>query len=271
MIRKSMFAAALLAVLPLTSFAQSTEESSAARTPVGLQAAIQAGFQVEKSFMAVSGLTGWVLQGPDGQYGVYYTTPDGMNLIAGALVTPTGENLTQKYSEQHIPKPDLTALYEKFENSYWVAAGAKEPKSVIYVVLDPNCIYCHYLYIALQAYEKIGLQVRWIPVGFLSEDSLNKAAEILVHGEEALDAQQAAFGTPEMSKGIPVTPELQEKLDANLALMREAQIGGTPGILFRDAEGVVQRRDGMPKLADLAVITGLPEQPQTDPRLDRFK
>lgn len=273
LMHRSIFVATVLATgLVFTASAQSFFGSDdVERTPAGLQAAIQAGFRVEKSFTAISGLKGWVLQGADGQYNVYYTTPDGQALIAGALVSSTGENLTQRYAELHIPKPDLSALYERFENSDWIATGAENPTSVIYAIMDPNCIYCHYLHVAIKAYEAAGLQVRWIPVGFLRDDSLNKAAQILVEGAEALEAQQAAYGTPDMPAGIPVTSELKTRLDANLALMREAAINGTPGILYRDANGEVMKLDGMPMLSDLPKITGLPEQPNPDPRLDRFR
>lgn len=264
---KNVLLAAVLAVAPLA--AQAAFDGAA---PAALNAPLQAGFTIEKRFMAPSGLTGWVLQDPSGQYNVYFTTADGQLMIAGALVNSAGDNLTQRFAELHIPKPDLTALWGKFEKSAWVASGELEnPKSVIYAVMDPNCIFCHYLYLALQPYEEAGLQVRWIPVGFLHEDSPNKAAEILLNGEAALDTQQAKYGTEEMPKGIAVTPELQAKLDANQALMREAQITGTPGILYKDAAGNVIKANGMPPLAQLPGITGLPEQPQTNPALDRFK
>lgn len=267
---KSILTTALLAASLCLSLPSQAGEPI--ETPVGLQAPIQAGFKVEKSFMAAGGLTGWVLQSPDGQFNVYYTTPDGQAMIAGALVSAAGENLTQKYSEMHVPKPDLEALYDKFEKSNYIAAGTlKDPKSVIYAVFDPNCVFCHYLYLALKPYEAVGLQVRYVPVGFLREDSSAKAAQLLVEGVKALDAQQAAYNTPEMPKGISVTPELKAKLDANQALMREAQMNGTPGILYKDAKGNVLKKDGMPMLYELPSITQLPEQPQTDERLNRFK
>lgn len=269
--RKFTLTAAVLAVLSFSS-ANAAEDASKTNLPAALKAPLAAGFSVEKSFIAASGLTGWVLQSPSGEYNVFYTTADGQSMIAGALVSASGENLTQKYTEMHVPKPDLSALYAKFEKADYVATGTlKNPKSVIYVILDPNCVFCHYLYLAVQPYQAAGLQVRWIPVGFLRPDSVNKAAQILKEGGKALDAQQAAYNTPQMPKGIEVTRELQAKLDANQELMREAQMNGTPGILYKDAAGNVVKKDGMPMLSELPEITGLPEQPQTDARLDRFK
>lgn len=269
--RKFILTAAVLAVLSFSS-ANAAEDASKTNLPAALKAPLAAGFSVEKSFIAASGLTGWVLQSPSGEYNVFYTTADGQSMIAGALVSASGENLTQKYTEMYVPKPDLSALYAKFEKADYVATGTlKNPKSVIYVIIDPNCVFCHYFYLAVQPYQAAGLQVRWIPVGFLRPDSVNKAAQILKEGGKALDAQQAAYNTPQMPKGIEVTPELQAKLDANQELMREAQMSGTPGILYKDAAGNVVKKVGMPMLSELPEITGLPEQPQTDARLDRFK
>jgi len=271
--RKSLFAAAFAALtLTAPAFARDASPEHAPQPPAGLTAPLRAGFQVHKQFIAASGLTGWVLQSPDGQYHVFYTTADGQHMIAGALVSSAGVNLTERYTEQYVPKPDLSALWEKFERSNYIVAGEKKnPKSVIYAFLDVNCVFCHYLYLALKPYEAAGLQVRWIPVGFLREDSAAKAAAVLEGGEAVLEEYESKFGQPDAPKGIPVTPELKAKIDANQALMREAQVTGTPGIFYKDASGNVLRRDGMPMLSDLPTITGLPEQPQTDERLNRFR
>jgi thiol:disulfide interchange protein DsbG len=139
--------------------------------------------------------------------------------------------------------------------------------------MDPNCIFCHLLWIALKPYESAGLQVRWIPVGFLHEDSAAKAAALLTGGESAFTQLQEKFDEKAESggiAGIAITPELKSALNANLALMRDARVQGTPGIFYRDAGGHVRRQSGMPSLADLPGITGLPSQPETDPELAQF-
>ena len=46
------------------------------------------------------------------------------------------------------------------------------------------------------------------------------------------------------------------KLDANQVLMLEMGFQGTPGILFPDAQGQVQRRAGLPQGDDLQTVLG---------------
>ena len=79
--RKSILTAAVLAVLSFSS-ANAAEDASKTNLPTALKAPLAAGFSVEKSFIAASGLTGWVLQSPSGEYNVFYTTADGQSMIA---------------------------------------------------------------------------------------------------------------------------------------------------------------------------------------------
>jgi thiol:disulfide interchange protein DsbG len=268
----------LLAALPFGATAQTPGAGSGTdanvAAPPALHYVLQRGFHIVKSFAAVSSLTGWVMQAPDGQYGVFYSTSDGQNLIAGRLMAGSGEDLTQRYVAQYVPQPDFAALWTKFENAAFVVTGAQHSRSgVLYAIMDPNCTFCHLLWIALRPYEAAGLQVRWIPVGFLHEDSAAKAAALLKGGEAALTQMQEKFDERTESgglAGVEITPDLKAKLDANLALMREANVHGTPGLFYKDAAGHVQRKDGMPKLAELPAITGIPAQPESNPSLARF-
>lgn len=265
----------LLALAPLSSFAGPTSLSEVTvvgkRFPPALSGPVNAGLEIIKSFPARSDLTGWVWKDGEGQHGVFFTTRDGESLLLGPVLSENGENWTERYTDQYVPKPDLNALWAKFEKANYVVSGTlTDPASVIYAILDPNCVFCYYLSLALEPYLKSGLQVRWIPVGFLREDSASKAAAFLQGGENALKELQVKFehgGLP----GIEVTADLKVKLDANLALMREANIRGTPGVLYKDSEGHVQLREGMPKLDELSQLTRLNVTPSIDTRLERFK
>jgi thiol:disulfide interchange protein DsbG len=242
--------------------------------PQALQTAVRQGMRIISSFPAASGLTGWVLRESDGKYALVYTTADGQTLLVGELLGSAGQSLSEQYVERYVPPPDLTALWGKLEKANIVIGGKKEgSKSTIYVVMDPNCIFCHMLWIALKPYEAAGLQVRWIPVGFLHEDSSTKAAAILKGGESALEQCQQHFNMETESggiAGITITPALRAELASNLQLMREAGVDGTPGIFYKDAAGHVLSQDGMPSMSELPKITGLPRQPETDPQLARF-
>jgi thiol:disulfide interchange protein DsbG len=195
-------------------------------------------------------------------------------MISGVLYSRNGDNLTSLYTDLYVPSADLNALWTRLEHARFVVSGAQqEPKSVIYVIMDPNCIYCHFLWLALKAYEAAGLQVRWVPVGFLHADSVPKAAALLTRGAGALQGLEENFDEKTESgaiEPIEVTAEMKEALVANQQIMRDSTMSGTPGIFYKDAEGHVRRKQGMPELYELPGITGLPVQPQTDPRLDRF-
>jgi thiol:disulfide interchange protein DsbG len=277
--RNTLLAAILVAALPFAGSARTAAAgaapSSTRATPPALEFPIKQGFSVVRSFKAVSGLTGWVMQDKDGQYNVFYTTADGLTLVTGHLVTDQGEDVSEQYVAQYVPQPDLSALWGQFQKASIVVTGTTgAPKSAIYVVMDPNCIFCHLLWIALKPYEAAGLQVNWVPVGFLREDSTPKAAALLKGGEAAMQRSQQYFDIKTESggiAGIPVTPQLKTKLDYNLALMHAGNVQGTPGIFYKDSTGHVVHSDGMPPLADLPMVTGLPAQPELDPLLLKYE
>lgn len=247
---------------------------SSANYPLALDHPLRAGFTVVREFSAVSHLSGWVLRGPHGRYHIVYTTPDGHTLISGRVLTAAGVNLTARYTALYAPKLNLDALWHEFATQGTViVAGARHPKSIIYVIMDPNCIFCHMLWIALRRYEAVGLQVRWIPVGFLHKDSPAKAAALLKGGNPVLTAMQEKFNVRRESggvPGIPITPKLKAELAANMALMHAGHVMGTPGIFYRDAAGHVHFKDGMPLLSELPAITGLPAQKENAPILAQF-
>jgi thiol:disulfide interchange protein DsbG len=249
--------------------------AAAASAPPALRYPLQQGFHIVRSFKAVSGLTGWVLKDPGGEYRVLYSTADGRTLIAGALYASNGDVLSEQYSAQYLPQPDLSALWSELEKAQTISTGATaHPKSTIYVIMDPNCIYCHLLWKALKPYQAAGLQVKWLPVGFLHEDSEDKAAALLNGGASVFEQSQDAFDEKTESggvTGIKPTPDQRTELEANLQLMKDANIQGTPGVFYMDHAGKVVRKDGMPLMGELPAITGLPAQPETDPELKPFE
>ncbi|WP_234484081.1 thiol:disulfide interchange protein DsbG [Noviherbaspirillum pedocola] len=244
--------------------------------PKPLQQAVDAGVKVVKSFPAASGLTGWVVS-QGGRYTIVYSTADRKTLLAGALIGEDGASLSSQYEERYVPKPDLASLYAQLEKSFHVVEGAAKPAgNVLYVFVDPNCPYCHFTWMALQAYEKAGLQVRWIPVATLGPTSMPKAIEVM-----AASDRTAAFRRMEENHGKPWTAsaasseashqDIAAKIRANNELMEGFGIAGTPGVIWKDKQGKVQIKGGMPRLSELPAITGLPEQKIDDPALAKFR
>jgi len=249
---------------------------SAETYPKPIQQAADAGVKVESTFPAASGLTGWVLS-QNGQHSIVFTTADKKTLIAGTLIGEDGENLLSTYEKKHLPRPDLTALAQELDKSAYVAEGTmQKPGKIIHVFVDANCPFCHYTWKALQPYEKAGLQVRWILVDTLGPTSLPKAIEVLAARDKT-----AAFKAMEENHGKPWTPSAKASASAsqdvaagirkNTELMARFGLGGTPGVIWKDGQGKVNVKGGMPRLSELPGITGLPEQKNADPALEKFR
>jgi len=260
----------LAATLTLASLA--TSAAFAQDVPKVLEAPLKAGMKVVNKFPAGGKLQGWVLS-QGGQNSVVYTTTDGKFLLAGALIDESGANLTAQYAEKYIPKPEYDKLYSQLEKAPYILSGAKgsAAKSTIFMFVDLNCGYCSMAYKALAPYEAAGLQVRVVPVAFLSQDSANKAAALLESSNPEAALRAHEMGTAPLKPAASVSEAVAKKLEANGKLMRDFGFDGTPGIVFKDKNGKAMIRKGMPRLSDLPGITGLPEQTQTDPALARFK
>lgn len=260
------------AVLLLCSVSACT---SAEEYPPAITDAVDAGMQVVKSFPAPSGLTGWVMS-QEGDYSIVYTTADKKTLLVGTLIGMAGANLSARHKEEFLPKPDLSGAYAELDRASYVIEGpATNPKNSIYVFVDANCPFCHMLWRALQPYEKAGLQVRWLLVDTLGPTSMPKAVEVL-----AAPDKTAAFRKMEQNHGKPWNqpafsteshPEIAKDIRRNNDLLGRFSLGGTPGIVWKDAHGNVNVKAGMPRLSELPGITRLPEQKITDPTLAQFR
>ena len=256
--------------------ATATTLAQAEETPKQIQGIIQSGAKIIKTFPAVSQLKGWVIEKNE-RYTIIFSTPDNQTLFAGDLIDNEGNNLTEKYADLYVPKPDLNPLYSALEKSFFIAEGTqKAPKSVIYAFFDPNCPFCHFAWQALQPYEAAGLQVRWIPVAYLMETSTDKAAAILQAKNQlaAFRENELKYNMKNHEGGIkPAKPSANslKQLQANSELMHQFGITGTPAIVWKDTQGKIQIKGGMPRLGELPGITGLPEQKIDNPDLARFR
>jgi len=272
--RRLLISLLLTSMLFQSAMAAAPSASSFVSTPPALTVPIKGGLTVAKRFDGPSGLTGWLMKDSSGIFYTFWTTSDGALMMAGALINEQGENLTQKFQDQYEPKADLAALWPQLQNTAQIVTGPQSnPKGVVYVFIDPNCPFCHSLWLALRHYEAAGLQVHWVIVGFLHEDSAGKAAALLSAPDqaEALVNSQSNFQAGGIKPLATIPDALKASLRDNLNLMHAFGFKGVPGILYKDAKGTIHTHDGMPKLAELPAITGLPEQNVDDPLLQRFK
>jgi thiol:disulfide interchange protein DsbG len=104
----------------------------------------QAG-KVVKSFPAQGGLTGVVLEVPNGQKMIAYVTPDGRYLIAGAVIDlANGANLTAQAAAKEIgaeafPNPEQNAqVMYALGRMQGITFGNPQSASYLAVVVDPT-------------------------------------------------------------------------------------------------------------------------------------
>lgn len=244
--------------------------------PAALKPFLSQGIRVVKQFAAVEGLKGWVVE-RDGNYRIVYTSADGKYLFIGLVADEQGNNLTQAEYKKYVPKPNLAGAWSKLERADWVAEGSEVPKAIVYVVFDPNCPYCHFFWRAAQAYEKVGLQVRYVLVAFVKPDSAGKAAAILESNDpaRALNKNETGFQVSTETGAIaPMQnpkPATRAKLRANMRLMSSLRVESTPTIFYKSPSGEVRMVSGMPRLGRLPELFGLPKQKIDDPDLARFR
>ncbi len=171
---------------------------------------------------------------------------------------------------------ELPALFSALEKTDAVVEGPSSAKRTLYVFFDANCWYCHLTWKALQAYEKAGLQVRWVPVAYQKESSTTKAAAIMLAKDRAaaMRENETRYHAETYDGGIaPVqaSKALEAQLEVNFELMDRFGVSGTPGLVWKDEKGRVRVRTGMPRLSQLPSITGLPAQKIDDPELAKFR
>ena len=226
--------------------------------PAPIQALEAQGLEVLGTFKAPSGLTGYAGIAGGNPVSIYLTG-DGSHALIGTLVDAQGNDAGADAMRDLVVKPMSERIWNKLENATWVQDGKTGTPRVIYTFTDANCPYCHSFWEAARPWVDSGkVQLRHVMVGVIRQDSANKAAAILKApspGNALADNErnQSSGGIKPMA-AIPA--DVRTQLDSNERLMLELGFQGTPGILFHDEQGNVQRRSGMPQGNDLNVVLG---------------
>lgn len=265
----SLFAVSLLLGVAGCSQAQQPSKPAApaaggaakatANRPAVLQGIEKQGFEVMGEFDAPGGLRGFAGLVGGQQPAAAYVTADGKAVMVGTLFNEKGEDIGAGPIDRLVAKPMSDRIWKKLDASAWVRDGRADAPRVVYTFSDANCPYCHRFWEAARPWVDSGkVQLRHVMVGVIREDSPAKAAAILgAPNPSAVFLQnEHDFGKGGIKPADSITPALANKLDANQVLMVELGFQGTPGILFRDAEGVVQRVSGMPQGEDMEKVMG---------------
>jgi len=243
---------------PATPAAGGAAKATANR-PAVLQGIEKHGFEVMGEFDAPGGLRGFAGLVGGQQPAAAYVTADGKAVMVGTLFNEKGEDVGAGPIDRLVAKPMSDRIWNKLDASAWVRDGRADAPRVVYTFSDANCPYCHRFWEAARPWVDSGkVQLRHVMVGVIREDSPAKAAAILgAPNPSAVFLQnEHDFSKGGITPAASITPALANKLDANQVLMVELGFQGTPGILFRDAEGVVQRVSGMPQGEDMDKVMG---------------
>lgn len=210
-----------------------------------------------QEFQAGPGLRGFAGMAGE-EPATVYVTPDG-NAIVGTRVSPDGRVVDEPLVQKLMAKPMSDALWTKLESYTWVRDGKTDAPRVVYMISDPNCPYCHRFWAAARPWVDAGkVQLRNLLVGVIRADSSTKAAAILGAKDQtaALEQNERDFDKGGIAPAASVPPEVRKTLGTNQVLMAELGFQGTPGIIYQDEKGLVQRLTGMPQSDALVKILG---------------
>lgn len=231
----------------LTSHAQTPP------VPAALKSPLAQGLKVHSSFRGPSGLAGWVLLRNGDEPLIVFTTADGKTLLSGAVLDEKGRDLVPGYVERYAPKPDFTSYLPQLSRAPAIIQGDARGTQVLYAFFDPTCPFCNLAYGSFKANLQPGMQVRWIPIDYLSPKAAGQAAALLTAGDPgaALLRHEESFKTGGIA-AIDVTPGIRKQLDENLKLFHVMGLSGVPAILYRSDDGRWEALSGTPNAQDMA-------------------
>ena len=216
------------------------------------------GVNIGQAFMSRSGLKAIVADNGT-ERRLFYVAPDGNSLISGMVFDLGGVNITQEDmarfnvrdvgGNQVLGQDQLGGLWERAGELEYIAEGTGRP---VYVIFDPKCPYCHQLWRALREVASAGqVQVRWIPVGILSEPSKNLAAA-LYQSPDSL-AALSALADGSLAGVQTIDKSVADSLARNVLLLRDTGYTGVPTLLWKEGDQVRVRME-VPEAQQFAKI-----------------
>lgn len=142
------------------------------------------------------------------------------------------------------------AALQRLESSNWVQDGKTDAPRIIYVITDPNCIWCHRFWEAARPWVNAGdVQIRHVLVGVIKKTSAGKAAAILdaPNPSIALEANELSMKDGGISEATVISNSAKIALADNLRLMHQFGFRGTPAILYTDSNGDLIGLAGYPR------------------------
>lgn len=247
----SLIAAAPLMLMTSGSQAEITDMPPVVQALEGQGFNVMQEFQVEGDVRAFAGVAG------DRPVAVYVLA-DG-NAIAGTRLNAKGEPIDEVILQDLVAKPMGDQDWAQLESATWVLDGKADAPRVVYTFTDANCPYCHLFWEAARPWVDSGkVQLRHLLVGVIKEDSPAKAAAILVASDPsaALLENEHKFDQGGITPAESVPDDVLKTIGENQMLMLSMGFRGTPGIVVRGDDGMIQKYHGMPQADALAEVLG---------------
>lgn len=223
--------------------------------------------QVVQTFSGPGNLQGVVVQPQEGgrQMIMYVNTKD-QYAIYGTLLNESGQNLTEEDKAKYITPLLAKKIAENLPMATSFTQGSDTASYKIIALADPNCSACHAFYeVVKPAIDSGQLQVSWILVYFVQQDSEGKAAAILgaANPAEAMAENEEKFDSSTEEGGVQaltdIPAELQKKLAANMKFMNSAGISSTPTLVFYNKRGELTYTSGAPQNIDAFLKENAPQ------------
>lgn len=251
------FAISSSVLLALPTRSPAADAPTATDKPAVLQSLEREGVSGLQPFETGSDLRGYAGFAGQQPLAVYLSRDGGA--IVGSRIGADGKPLDVERVKALVEKPMGEAMWSRLASSGWVQDGKIEAPRVVFMFSDPNCPYCNRFWEIARPWVAAGkVQLRHVVVGVIRADSATKAAAILeaADASAALRRNERQFAQGGIKPARNVSKPVAQKLDANQRLMTELGFRGTPGIVYRDAQGIVRRASGMPPDDALAAILG---------------
>lgn len=238
-----------------------TVETGTLEVPSIVQRSLRDGDEVLHSFHD-GDLTGWVVKPVGMKPVIAYTANKDQVLIYGEAVANKGDLFALAHEDKIKPflsKPKMSVEAASLDldslNGFSEGASDTNADKTIYAFIDTSCVFCHYAYLAMRPYieQTKTVQVRWIPVALLSEDSVSKAAALVESGnpQKLLKTMNKEWNEIDGVK-FPVSSEPSEKgvamVEANTQFLRNLGSESTPTFLHQDESGKLTLTKGMQSL-----------------------
>lgn len=234
---KALALTSAILLSPLSSAAEKPY-TNAKPMPSVIADAVENGYFSVKKQIPVSeleGLTAYLVVGNDEQEYVYWVNDKQEFVSTGSLITKDGVNLTQRYLEQY-GSDDTDKLMALNDGGLVLKNSSNTNTSAsMYVFYEPHCGYCKKLHGEIAPYIEQGLDVRLVPVSFLSKNSPNVIQALKDSNNLFEDLKRSDKG--QLANVARADGDTIKELSKNSQVMRSLGIRGTPGVVYSDANG----------------------------------